>query len=107
VQIVLDASLLVALVLREQHADRIEGLIRRWDGEGAGLNAPLLVHYEVASALTRHRATGRLSAEDASEALAVIDNLGIVVHHPFDQARTMGSPPGQQQANTRSENSRK
>ena len=88
-QVVLDASLLVALVLREQHAERIEDLIRRWDAEGAVLNAPLLVHYEVASALTRRRATGRFSAEDASEALAVIDELGIVFHPPVDQARTI------------------
>ena len=88
-QIVLDASLLVALVLREQHAERIEDLIRRWDAEGAALNAPLLVHYEVASALTRHRAKGLFSAEDASEALAVIDGLGIVFHPPFDQSRTI------------------
>jgi predicted nucleic acid-binding protein len=89
VQIVLDASFLVALVLREQHAERIEDLIRGWDAEGAGLSAPLLVHYEVASALTRHRATGNFSAEDAADALAVIDDLGIVFHPPSDQARTI------------------
>lgn len=88
-QIVLDASLLVALVLREQHAERIEGLIRRWDSEGAVLNAPLLVHYEVASTLTRHRATGRFSAEDAAEALRAIRDLGIVFHPPVEQARTI------------------
>ncbi|MEX2106519.1 MAG: type II toxin-antitoxin system VapC family toxin [Solirubrobacterales bacterium] len=88
-QVVLDASLLVALVLREPHAERIESLIRRWDAEGAVLNAPLLIHYEVASALTRHRATGGFSAEDAAEALAVIDDLGIVFHTPSDLARTI------------------
>ncbi len=88
-QIVLDASLLVALVLREQHAERIEGLIRRWDAEGAVLNAPLLIHYEIASALTRQRATGRFSAEDAAEALAVIEDLGIVFHPPSEQTRVI------------------
>lgn len=53
--LVLDACVLIALVLREPHAQRIDELIRRWNAEGATLNAPFLVHNEVASALTRHR----------------------------------------------------
>jgi predicted nucleic acid-binding protein len=89
VQVVLDASLLVALVLREPHAGRVEELIRRWDEEGAVLNAPLLTHYEVASALTRRRATGELSAGDLGEALGIIDDLEIVFHPPAEQARVI------------------
>jgi predicted nucleic acid-binding protein len=89
VQIVLDASVLVALVLREPHAERIDGLIRRWDAEGVALNAPLLLHYEVASALTRRRAKGTLSAEDARAALEVIDDLGIIFHPPSDRSRVI------------------
>jgi predicted nucleic acid-binding protein len=87
VQIVLDASVLVALVLREPHAERVEELIQGWDDEGAILSAPLLTHYEVASALTRRRAKGELSAEDVGEALAIIDDLEIVFHPASEQAR--------------------
>jgi predicted nucleic acid-binding protein len=41
------------------------------------LHAPLLTQYEVASALRRRRVRDGLSAEDASEALAIIDALDV------------------------------
>lgn len=73
----IDASVLLALVLREPHAEAVSELLDRWDAEGVQLHAPLLTQYEVASALTRRRVRDGLSAEDASEALAIIDALDL------------------------------
>jgi predicted nucleic acid-binding protein len=86
-QIVLDASVPLALVLREPHAEAVARLLTRWDSEGASLNAPDLAPYEFASALTRSRVRDGLSSADAAEALAIIDGLGIALHAPADQAR--------------------
>ena len=65
------------MVLREPHAEAVSELLDQWDAKGVGLHAPLLTQYEVASALTRRRVRDGLSAEDASEALAIIDALNI------------------------------
>ena len=73
----IDASVLLALVLREPHAEAVSELLDRWDAEGVQLHAPLLTQYEVASALTRRRVRDGLSAEDASEALAIIEALDV------------------------------
>lgn len=86
-QIVLDASVPLALVLRERHAEAVERLLARWDSEGATLNAPDLAPYEWASALTRNRVRDGLSAADAVEALEIIDGLGIALHQPADKGR--------------------
>lgn len=67
----------MALILREPHAEAVSELLDEWDGEGVELHAPLLTQYEVASALTRRRVQGGLSAEDTSEALAIIDALDV------------------------------
>lgn len=60
-----------------------------WDAESAELHAPLLSQYEVASALTRRRVAGDLSPEDAAEALAIIDGLGVAFDPAPDNARAV------------------
>jgi predicted nucleic acid-binding protein len=49
----------------------------------------LLTKYEVASALTRNRVRDSLSAEDAAEALAIIDGLGVTFDLAPDNARAI------------------
>ncbi|HEX8688721.1 MAG TPA: type II toxin-antitoxin system VapC family toxin [Solirubrobacterales bacterium] len=88
-KVVIDASVLLALVLREPHAEAVTKLLDRWDAEGVELHAPLLTQYEVASALTRRRVQDGLSAEDASEALAIIDALGVTFDLAPDNARAV------------------
>lgn len=85
----IDASVLLALVLREPHAEVVSELLDRWDAEGAQLHAPLLTQYEVASALTRRRVRDGLSAEDASEALAIIDALDVTFDLTPNNARAV------------------
>jgi PIN domain-containing protein len=74
---VIDAGVLLALVLREPHAEAVSELLDEWDAEGVELHAPLLTQYEVASVLTRRRVRDGLSAEDAAEALSIIDALDV------------------------------
>lgn len=75
--------------MREPHADTVAGLLDRWDAEGVELHAPLLTQYEVASALTRRRVRDGLSADDAVEALAIIDALGVTFDLAPDNARAV------------------
>lgn len=53
------------------------------------MHAPLLTKYEVASALTRSRVRDSLSVEDAAEALAIIDGLGVTFDLAPDNARAI------------------
>lgn len=53
------------------------------------MHAPLLTQYEVASALTRRRVRDGLSADDAAEALAIIDALGVTFDLVPDNARAV------------------
>jgi predicted nucleic acid-binding protein len=64
-------------------------MLDRWDAEGVELHAPLLTQYEVASALTRRRVRDGLSADDAAEALAIIDALDVTFDLTPDSARTV------------------
>lgn len=80
---------MLALVLEEMHTETVARLIDEWHVDRVPLHAPELAHYEVASALTRERALGELSAGDASEALWVIDNLGIAFHSEPDNVRAI------------------
>lgn len=64
-------------------------LLDKWDAEGVELHAPLLTQYEIASALTRRRVRDGLSADDATEALAIIDALGVTFDLAPDNARAV------------------
>lgn len=67
----------------------VSELLGRWDAESAELHAPLLTQYEVASALTRRRVRDGLSAEDAAEALAIIDALNVTFDLTPDSVRSI------------------
>jgi predicted nucleic acid-binding protein len=75
--------------LREPHAEAVAELFDRWDAEGVELHAPLLTQYEVASALTRRRVRSGLSSDDAAEALAIIDGLGVTFDLAPDNIRAV------------------
>ncbi|MEZ5078124.1 MAG: type II toxin-antitoxin system VapC family toxin [Solirubrobacterales bacterium] len=85
--VVIDASVALALVLREPHAEAVAALIDQWHSEDTSLHAPHLAHYEIASVLTRSRARGDLTPEDVADALEIIDGLGIAFHSPIDRGR--------------------
>lgn len=58
--VVLDANALVVLALDRWRALAIEKLLRAWKAEGEELHAPVLLRYEVASALAQALSAGQL-----------------------------------------------
>jgi predicted nucleic acid-binding protein len=80
---------MLALVLREPHAETVREQLDRWKAEGTELHSPLLARYEIASALTRSRVHGELSHEDTDEALEIIDALGVAFDVTVDSARVI------------------
>ena len=87
--VVVDACVVLALVLRESRADDVSRALGEWASEGTGLHAPALAHYEIASGLTRSRARGVLGEEDVAEAWAIVEGLGLVLHEPADGERVV------------------
>ncbi len=88
--VVVDACVVLALVLRERRAEDVSRQLGEWSAEGTALHAPALAHYEIASGLTRRRAGGGLSSEDVTEAWAIVDGLGLILHEPADGGRVVG-----------------
>jgi predicted nucleic acid-binding protein len=78
---------MLALVLREPHAETVNALLDRWEGDGVELHAPLLAQYEVASGLTRRRARGEFSRKDVGEALRLIADHEVIFHSAGDLGR--------------------
>lgn len=87
--VVVDACVVLALVLREDRAEDVSRQLGEWAAAGTALHAPALAHYEIASGLTRSRAEGRLEAEDVAEAWAIVDGLGLVLHEPAGGERVV------------------
>lgn len=87
--VVVDASVLLAFVLNEPHAEAVGHLLDEWGDDGSILHAPDLAHYEVASALTKNRTRGDLTAQDVTEALSILDGLGVAYHPPASTRRVV------------------
>jgi predicted nucleic acid-binding protein len=68
-QACIDASLIVALLVAEEHSLSALALWEKWAQEDCSIVAPLLLRYEVTSALYRKALRGLISREDASLAL--------------------------------------
>lgn len=60
--VVLDANTLVVLSLDRQRAPAVEKLLRAWKTEEQELHAPVLLRYEIASALAQAVSAGQLDA---------------------------------------------
>lgn len=80
---------MLALVLRERHAETVARLLRRWKSDGVELHAPLLAQYEIASGLARNRAREGLSSEATEEALMIVGGFDITFDLAPDSARAI------------------
>lgn len=87
IDVIVDACVVLALVLREDRAEDVSHKLGEWAAEKARLHAPALAYFEIASGLTRARARDGLSKEDVAEAWAIIDSLGLILHEPTDGER--------------------
>lgn len=75
--VVLDASLVLALVLPLPYSEAARTKMAAWKETGEPVTAPALWEYEVASALRRAISRGLLTAGDASLALRRVAALNI------------------------------
>ena len=82
--VVFDANALVVLSLDRRRAPAVEKLLRAWKAEEQELHAPVLLRYEVASALALAVSAGQLEPEAVADATQRIDSVPIVLHQPKD-----------------------
>ncbi len=68
-QVCIDASLMVSLLVSEEHSLAAMALWEKWVEDDSQIIAPLLLRYEVTSALYRKALRGQISREDAFLAL--------------------------------------
>jgi len=77
--IVVDANITVALFVRLPYSDVVDNLFSLWRRQNVPLYAPSLWPLEVASSLRKAVAVKQVSEEDALQALARLERLGVQV----------------------------
>lgn len=84
--VVLDASLIVAVVVADEHQAAARAHLSGWLDVGEQLHAPAVLPYEVANVLVRLIFDGALEVAEVNDIWADLAALGLVVH-PFDLIR--------------------
>ncbi|MGO8936099.1 MAG: type II toxin-antitoxin system VapC family toxin [Mycobacterium sp.] len=84
--VVVDASLLVALVVADERQDAARAHLRGWLDASEGLHGPAVLPYEVANVLARLTFDGALELAEVDDVWADLAGLGLVLH-PFDLIR--------------------
>jgi predicted nucleic acid-binding protein len=85
VSVVVDASVIVALVVSDERQDAARTHLERWLEAGEGLHAPAVLPYEIANVLARLVFDGALPLGDIADIWGDLDALKLVFH-PFDLA---------------------
>jgi predicted nucleic acid-binding protein len=83
--VVVDASLLVALISQDPRAGAVSDLLSGWQASGATLHAPALTPFEVANGLTRLVATGAMPDDRVEPAWQAVAGMPIT-YHPLRDA---------------------
>jgi predicted nucleic acid-binding protein len=78
--VVIDASLLVALVAMDPRTDAVSTRLAELQASGESLHAPALTPFEVANGLTRLNATGALADDHLEPAWQTIQALPLAYH---------------------------
>lgn len=84
--VVLDASLIVAVVVADERQDAARTHLSSWLEAGEELHAPAVLPYEVANVLARLTFDGALEFAEVKDIWADLAALGLVLH-PFDLIR--------------------
>ncbi len=84
--VVVDASLIVALVVADDRQAAVQDHLERWVDAGEVLHAPAVLPYEVANVLARLTFDGDLAADDISDTWSDLSALDLILH-PFDFAQ--------------------
>jgi predicted nucleic acid-binding protein len=80
VAVVLDASLLVAVVSGDPRADAVSARLAGWLASGEELHAPALTPFEVANGLTRLVAAGAMPEDRVEPAWQTVQELPVTYH---------------------------
>lgn len=81
--VVVDASLIVALVVADHRQGVAASTVARWLEDGEELHAPAVLPYEVANVLARRTFDGHLDPAEVDGIWTDLDALGLLLH-PFD-----------------------
>lgn len=84
--VVVDASLIVAVVVADERQDAVRAHLGAWLDDGEELHAPAVLPYEVANVLARLVSDGALEVAEVNDIWADLAVLGLVMH-PFDLIR--------------------
>jgi predicted nucleic acid-binding protein len=78
--VVLDASLMVAVVSGDPRADAVSARLAGWLASGEDLHAPALTPFEVANGLTRLVAAGAMPDDRVGPAWQAVRELPVTYH---------------------------
>lgn len=81
--VVVDASVVVALVVADAHQPAVQARVLEWLEAGEGMHAPAVLPFEVANVLARLVFDGELEVSEVPDIWSDIAGLGLVLH-PFD-----------------------
>ena len=84
--VVVDASLAIKWVLRENHTDEARDLLAQWTAQGFTLLAPSLFVYEVTNVLYRRTQRSVLTIAEVRTALQDLLAIGPELDDPIDSA---------------------
>ncbi|MFZ5852624.1 MAG: type II toxin-antitoxin system VapC family toxin [Actinomycetota bacterium] len=86
--VVVDASLVVALVVADERQAAVQARFEGWLESGEELPAPPVLPYEVANVLARLAFDGDLKGDDITDTYTWADLAALdIVLHPFDLTR--------------------
>lgn len=83
--VVIDASVIIAVVVADERQDAARALLEGWLEAGEGLHAPAVLPYEVANVLGRLVFDGALEIDEVKDIWDDLAAVGLVLH-PFDLA---------------------
>ncbi|CAN5557296.1 hypothetical protein BH20ACT18_BH20ACT18_02540 [soil metagenome] len=84
--VVVDASVVVAVVVADERQHAAQRHLQGWLEAGEELHAPAVLPYEVANVLARLVFDGALDVDDVTKIWQDLAALGLVLH-PFDLAQ--------------------
>ena len=81
--VVLDASVVIAVVVADERQDAARAHLEGWLEAGEGLHAPAVLPFEVANVLARLVFDGALGVDDVRNIWVDLAAVGLILH-PFD-----------------------
>lgn len=81
--VIVDASLALKWVLTEHDSTAAIALLNDWTNEGVRVIAPALFVYEVTNTFYQHARSGKLTYDEAKQALTDLFSVGVLLKFTF------------------------